>query len=131
MPHHETAKHKYSKKQARLKLAALVIGLLGVVLFSFAALGAIFSGELHILLYIALPACALFIAMRRQLIGGLVLIAFGLYMTGLMLHSIIVYGEMVELVIIIYFIFGFPILVSGILFLLTWKEGRHLTDRSK
>jgi hypothetical protein len=94
----ETAKHN---KQNRLRAAGLVIGLLGTALDAFILWSFTGFGVLGLIIPIIILGGVLFLAWKKLFIGGILLIVFSLPTVPP---------------------FGLPLLVAGILFLLSWRE---------
>lgn len=80
------------------------------------------QGDLFDVLIIAVPAVLLFssiiAALRWTLIGGIIVISEGLFLTFWKTGSVSV-------------LFGLPILASGILFILSWRVGHKLLNKEK
>ena len=88
-------------KQARLRLAGLVIGLLGTALDAFIIWSFAGFGLLGLVIPVIFLGGILFLAWKKPFIGGILLIVFSLPTVPP---------------------FGLPLLVAGILFLLSWRE---------
>ena len=99
----QKAKHH---KQGRLRLAGLILGLLGIGLDAFIIWSFAGFGLLGLVVPIIVLGCILFLAWMKPFIGGILLIVFSLPTVPP---------------------FGLPLLVAGILFLLSWREKeKHL-----
>ena len=94
----QTAKHN---KQARLRLAGLIVGLLGTGLDAFIIWTFAGFGLLGLVIPIILLGGILVLAWKKPFIGGILLIVFSLPTVPPC---------------------GLPLLVAGILFLLSWRE---------
>ena len=94
----QTAKHH---KQTRLRLAGLVVGLLGTALDAFIIWSFAGFGILGLVIPIILLGGILFLTWKKPFIGGILLIVFSLPTVPP---------------------FGLPLMVAGILFLLSWRE---------
>jgi hypothetical protein len=88
-------------KRARLRLAGLIVGLLGTGLDTFIIWSFAGFGLLGLAVTIIVLGGILFLAWMKPFMGGILLIVFSLPTVPP---------------------FGLPLLVAGILFLLSWRE---------
>jgi hypothetical protein len=111
---------KSSGRREKLRLAGLIIGLIvGVRHLPFLEAGLVILGSVAL-------------AWKRPLIGGIVLIAEGLWPLALLIASpLFPSSEALGLIMIwasmpvIAIVSCFPLLTTGVLFLLSWREGRR------
>ena len=100
---------------------ALILGLIGAGVWTLAMVG-LFSVNLLFILVVLIPWVGLALAWKRPFIGGVVLIVVG---------SVTAYalvglrgGD------ILFLLAGLPFLVCGVLFILSWREGREALTSS-
>ena len=74
------------------------------------------------LIYVAIPAVllfgSLFVALKWTLIGGIIVISEGLFLTVWKTSSVSM-------------LFGLPLLASGFLFILSWRVGHKLLNEKQ
>jgi len=106
-----TQKNKHDRKK-RLRRTGLIVGLFGSGLYTVVSWA--FASETLGLLSVVIPIIILggilITALKKPLIGGILLVVVG-FPTSLTL-------------------FGLPLLAAGILFLLSWREGRRYSEPS-
>lgn len=110
----------------KLRRAGFIVGIITaclLVLFLIFSINGMLHGDLfNILIYIAIPGALLFgsliVALKWTLIGGIIVISEGLFLTVLTLKTRLV-------------LFGLLLLASGYLFILSWRVGRKLLNKEK
>ena len=127
------------KRRMRLRMTGLIIGFVGVSLCTYGLLAGVLFGPgnlLSILGTVVAPGLFLFgslaIAWKWERIGSVLLILEGLVPIGFSLWLIGVFGSSSLTLGLRSFFIGLPLPVSGILLLLSWREGRkHAVSMSK